>query len=212
MPRSLIDLGAQPWQFGQAPRQPFSARPVDDRAVVQEWLPARVPGDIHDDLIAAGRLGAVESPAGAAAAAWVDDCDWWYRTQIAGDQLPGALAMLEADGIDYLSALWLDERLLATHAGMSDRQAVPLPRLGTASHELAVRVWGGGALPRMPNPPLRRLARRLYRLANPTGEYFPDRMATAKAQFSFGWDFAPHLLSAGIWDDIRVVITRHAYI
>ena len=43
-------------------------------------------------------------------------------------------------------------------------------------------------------------------------EYFPDRMATPKAQFSFGWDFAPRLLSTGIWDDIRLVVARGAYI
>ena len=36
-------------------------------------------------------------------------------------------------------------------------------------------------------------------------EYFPDRMATPKAQFSFGWDFSPRLLSAGI-DEVP-----HAY-
>jgi beta-mannosidase len=37
-------------------------------------------------------------------------------------------------------------------------------------------------------------------------------MATTKAQFGFGWDFSPRLLSAGIWDDIRLVRARAAYI
>ena len=47
---------------------------------------------------------------------------------------------------------------------------------------------------------------------SPGIEYFPDRMAIPKAQFNFGWDFAPRLLSAGIWDDIRLISTRGAYI
>ena len=70
----------------------------------------------------------------------------------------------------------------------------------------------GGALPKLPNPPWRRAFRWLLGKVSPGTEYFPDRMATPKAQFSFGWDFAPRLLSTGIWDDIRLVVTRGAYI
>ena len=66
--------------------------------------------------------------------------------------------------------------------------------------------------PKLPNPPWRRVARWLVSKISPGTEYFPDRMATPKAQFSFGWDFAPRLLSTGIWDDIRLVVTRGAYI
>ena len=58
----------------------------------------------------------------------------------------------------------------------------------------------------------RRAIRWLLGKVSPGTEYFPDRMATPKAQFSFGWDFAPRLLSTGIWDDIRLVVTRGAYI
>ena len=82
----------------------------------------------------------------------------------------------------------------------------------SGAHELAIRVWGQGALPKVPNPPWRRAFRWLLGKVSPGTEYFPDRMATPKAQFSFGWDFAPRLLSTGIWDDIRLVVTRGAYI
>jgi beta-mannosidase len=43
-------------------------------------------------------------------------------------------------------------------------------------------------------------------------EYFPDRLNVTKAQFGFGWDFAPRVLTCGIWDDIRLVLVRGAYI
>ena len=133
--------------------------------------------------------------------------------------LPGVLAedeiaVLEAEGIDFYSAIWLDGQRLATHAGMFSRQSIVLSPLLNApgEHCLAIRVWGGGALPRLPNPSWRRAARWLVGKVSPGTEYFPDRMATPKAQFSFGWDFAPRLLSTGIWDDIRLVVTRGAYI
>ena len=90
-------------------------------------------------------------------------------------------------------------------------------RLGSNAPGAATRSWRsasgvGGALPKLPNPPWRRAIRWLVGKVSPGTEYFPDRMATPKAQFSFGWDFAPRLLSTGIWDDIRLVITRGAYI
>ena len=205
-----------PGRFGRAERQPFGLQPVDDRTSVTEWLPARVPGDVRADLIAAGRIPPVETPEGIAAGAWVDDYDWWYRAELPGDLTPDEVAILEADGIDYYSAIWLDDQRLATHAGMFSRQSIILsPRInapGVAARELAIRVWGGGALPKLPNPPWRRAIRRLVGKVSPGTEYFPDRMATPKAQFSFGWDFAPRLLSTGIWDDIRLVVARGAYI
>jgi beta-mannosidase len=216
MSRSILDLSTQQWQLGQAPRQPFHAAPVDDRACVREWLPAAVPGDVRADLIAAGRIPPVETPEGIAAGAWVDDCDWWYRVELpdVGRFAQSPYIVLEADGIDYYSAIWLDERLLATHAGMFARQTVALPpQLREAGrHELAIRVWGGGALPALPNPPGRRALRGLFKKLSPGFEYFPDRMATPKAQFSFGWDFSPRLLSTGIWDDLRLVSARGVYI
>ena len=66
MSRRTLDLSTLPWQFGRVERQPFSAQPVDDRASVAEWLPARVPGDVRADLIAAGRIPPVETPEGIA--------------------------------------------------------------------------------------------------------------------------------------------------
>lgn len=214
MSRNVLALGALSWQMGAAPRQPFGPRPADDRAAVAQWLPARVPGDVRADLIAAGRIPPVDTPEGIAAGAWVDDCDWWYRVRLPGSISAGEIAILEADGIDYYSATWLDDRLLVTHAGMFSRQAFCLsPELNASGpHELAIRVWGGSALPRQPSPPWRKAARWLIDKMAPGTEYFPDRMMTPKAQFSFGWDFAPRLLSTGIWDDIRLVTCRGAYI
>lgn len=250
MTRRVLDLSTLSWQFGCVERQPFSAQPTDDRAAVAEWLPARVPGDVRADLIAAGRIPSLDTPEGIAAGAWVDQRDWWYRTTLPVTLADDELAVLEADGIDFYSAIWLDGQLLGTHAGMFSRQTVVLaPALKTRTpglapnrsqlrsklrhpsssamvsgaacttaphlpgpHELAIRIWGAGALPRQPNPPWRRAARWLLGRVSPGVEYFPDRLLTPKAQFSFGWDFAPRVLSTGIWDEMRLVVTRGAYI
>ena len=127
-----------------------------------------------------------------------------------GDLAPDEIAILEADGIDYYSAIWLAGQRLATHAGISRRQSIvlsPTDGCDRRRMKLAIHVWGGGALPKVPNPPWRQAFRWLVSKVSPGTEYFPDRMATPKAQFSFGWDFAPRLFSTGIWDDIRLVVT-----
>jgi beta-mannosidase len=217
MSRRILDLSTLQWRLGQAPPQPYHAAPADDRSAVREWLLATVPGDIRADLVAAGRIPPVETPEGIADGAWVDDRDWWYRAELPNvgqfAVLP-SIIVLEAEGIDYTSAIWLDARLLATHAGMFARQTLILPPAFTAAgpHELAIRIWGGSSLPALPNPPARRALRWLFKKLSPGFEYFPNRMAAPKAQFSFGWDFSPRLLSAGIWDGLRLVAARDAYI
>ncbi len=214
MSRQVLDLSNLEWRFGPAPRQPTGTTPADDRDAVREWLPAKVPGDVRADLVAAGRIPPVDTPEGIAAGGWADACDWWYRAEVPGGWAAGERVVLEADGIDYYSAVWLDDRLLATHAGMFARQTVILPQSlrRPGPHALAIRIWGGGALPVLPNPLYRRAVRWLLTRLGASTEYFPDRMATPKAQFSFGWDFSPRLLTAGIWDEGRLVVGRGAYI
>jgi beta-mannosidase len=218
MARNVIDLSMLPWQMGQAARQPFSGAPIDDRAAVTRWLPARVPGDVRADLIAAGAIPPVETPEGIAAGAWVDDADWWYRVALPSGLTGDQKAFLEADGIDFYSAIFLSGELLAAHAGMSGRQVSLLsPALDAGGEqELAVRLWGGRIFAEQ-QPTWRRqrdhMAGRLAAVGVPLGiDLSAERMATTKAQFGFGWDFAPRLLSLGIWDDMRVVIARGAYI
>lgn len=200
--------------MGPAPRQPYTAHPADDRRAVRAWHPARVPGAVRADLAAAGLVPPVDTPEGIAAGDWVDAVNWWYEVELPGDRRSDEQVILEANGIDDRCAVWLDDRLLATHAGMFARQAVVLsPWVNAAGpHTLAIRMWGAGALPRLPNPPWRRLIRRALKLAGTNTEYFPDRMAAPHAPFSFGWDFAPRVFGTGIWDDIRLVTCRGAYI
>ena len=214
MPRRVLDLSTLAWQFGRAPRQPWGNAPIDDRSQVAEWLPATVPGDVRADLIAAGRIPAVETPEGIVAGDWVDDWDWWYRVELKGGALPAEAVVLEADGIDFYSAIWLDGRPLATHAGMFARQSVMLsPHINLPGpHELAIRLCGGGVFDLLPMPPRQRAMRRATQIVHVETDLVSERLATPKAQFSFGWDFAPRLLSTGIWDDVRLITARGVYI
>ena len=104
-----------PGQWARLARQPFGRAVKDDRSAVASWLPARIPGDVRADLLAAGRISALDTPEGIAESEWVDDSDWWYRTEIDAAET-GFSSVVEADGIDYLSSVW---------AGWSDVGAPP---------------------------------------------------------------------------------------
>ncbi len=213
MTRIVLDLNHINWRFGSAQQQIFASTVQDDRAAVTEWRSATVPGDTRADLIVAGKLPASTDLIPLRESAWVDDCDWWYVASL--EQIPAGLtAVVEADGIDYLSSVWLDHDCLAVHEGMFGRQTVVLPpRINEPGpHELGVRIWGSGALRKGKDGLLRRGVRGFLARTGLGAEYFPDRLNVTKAQFGFGWDFAPRVLTCGIWDDVRLVLARGAYI
>ncbi|MHB1416922.1 MAG: glycoside hydrolase family 2 protein, partial [Chloroflexota bacterium] len=190
-----LSLNGSAWRLGAVDRAPLETYDFD---LVSEWLPATVPGDVRVDLQAAGLIpDPLEQPA---ASEWVDRRDWWYARELPGGLQPGQRAFVLLDGVDYLSCAYLDGDLLGTNAGMFGRLAYEVtPYLGQIG-VLAIRLAGGGALPRLHlgrrQRALRWLARRLA-----WGELYPDRLATLKCQMSYGWDFAPALLTTGLWDD-----------
>jgi hypothetical protein len=112
MARHTLDLSTLAWRMGPAPRQPYSARPADDRRAVRAWHGAAVPGAVRADLADAGLVPPVDTPEGIAAGDWVDAVDWWYTVQLPGDRPSDEQVVLEADGIDDRCAVWLDDRLL----------------------------------------------------------------------------------------------------
>lgn len=208
MARRVIDLNGDAWQFGSVPQQPF--RDTNDAHAVEEWLPARVPGDARLDLLRAGKIPDPFWGENNESSQWVDGRDWWYRRQLDLPREPGDRAFLIFEGIDYQSAVFADERLLGRHAGMFSRQLYELPgsRAG-----IAVRIWGSDALPKMRPSFAQKLWGHLLRpLFTPPNSPFPDRYATLKCQMQFGWDFAPRLRTCGIWDDAYVVVVRSVLI
>lgn len=226
--RQTSDLGGTTWQFGLVPRCPFDVPNVDDRTEVTEWLPATVPGNVRTDLLALGRIPDPFFGDGYRASLWVEDRDWWYRRWL--DVLIGAdqRAFLIFDGIDYLSALFVNGQEIGRHEGMFSRQVYEITRALRAdtadealSHgsparrtmEIAVRLWGSGALPRRRLNLLERAWGWLADRMDPTGTgAFPNRMASVKCQMSFGWDFAPPIRTMGIWDDVWLVVTGRVFI
>jgi beta-mannosidase len=212
-PSALLLSGAT-WQCGAAPRRAYPLAPQAlkrDGDAVSEWLPATVPGEPRLTLQALGRIPDPYVADQLAASRWVEACDWWYRRSLAADLPPGRRAFLVFAGLDYLNAVTFNGTLLGQQPGMHAPRRYEVTALWRAENVVAVRLWGGTARPRYRRCLTQRLARFAARhlLAM---DLFPDRLATLACQMSYGWDFAPRLLTSGIWDDVWLETTGAAQI
>lgn len=180
------------------------ARP-DDSA---RWLPAVVPGGVHESLLAAGVIEHPYYGCNEHDLAWVDDATWWYRTRFTAE--PG---LLRFDGLDTVADVELDGAVVGTARNQHRSHTFPL---GTAGeHELLLRF----------PPPLDDLLdedelaeqaetvharqRRVRPHDPPTPQDEVElrlrRVQLRKATFSWGWDFAPRVTSRGISGPVSVL-------
>jgi len=184
-----------------------------------DWLPATVPGGVHEALLAAGRIPDPYFDRNEDAVRWVEERDWWFRTRIpATPSAPGGRTLLVCHGLDTVADLWLDGQPL----GHSENMFRP------ATFDLTGRLDSGAELLICFRPPLAGLAppaaaaNLLQRLGDALSALAPEEPADGegaglmsptlplatlrrKATFSWGWDFGPRLPSIGPWRPIEIV-------
>ncbi len=183
------------WQV----RRRDPARPLaDDVAAADGWLPASAPGTVHQDLLAAGAIPDPFVALNEREVQWVGEADWLYRSTF---DLPPELAAaprldLCFDGLDTFATVWLNgEQVLA-----SDNMFVPR-RLAVAGQLRA----GGNQLCILFESALRRGRERETAAEKlPLWNGDSSRLYVRKAQYHYGWDWGPTLLTAGPWRTIRL--------
>ncbi len=167
-----------------------------------EWLSASVPGSVHTDLVAAGIIPDPFSRRFELGCQWIDDERWIYKKSFAFEP-DGALPrrVLRFDGLDTVASVWLDGQKLGEH----DNMFVPFEldvseRLGPGTHELRIEFEPAAAVGR---------GRRARYLASEglreNVVRFDAQAFVRKAQYTFGWDWGPRLVSAGIWQPVTLI-------
>lgn len=189
-------LLASNWQFKQ--RDP--AHPLADDFVTSEgWLPAYVPGTVQQDLLAAGRIQDPFIGLNEEGVQWIGERDWLYRCTF---ELPADFDETEAitlcfDGLDTIATVWLnDAQILA-----SDNMFIP--------HRVQVGSLlrpGSNSLYILFESVLRIGKEReaQYSMCTAWGTGDASRLYVRKAQYQYGWDWGPTLLTAGPWRSIRL--------
>jgi beta-mannosidase len=211
---------------------PTGSEPADLGADTDgvDWIPAVVPGGVHESLLAAGRIEHPYVDRNEDAIRWIEERDWWYRAEFDG---PGPLAVDERlrlvfHGLDTVADVWLNGSHLGRHENMFRPADFDVTDALVEHNVVLVRFRP--PLQGVTAPPAAvALNERIATLfatapgddADPedAGGGLPGELPRAtlrrKAAFSWGWDFGPRVPSIGIWRPVdlvresRAVITGH---
>jgi len=183
------------WQLKQRdPTRDLS----DDSGAAEGWIPAVVPGTVHQDLIAAGLLPDPFDGLNERAAQWVGEVDWLYRCdfEVPPGEAAGETAVLCFDGLDTFATVWLNGAEVLSGDNMFVPRRVEVTRLLRSGCNQLVLLFESA---------LRRgRAREAEGGALPLWNGDSSRLYVRKAQYHYGWDWGPALLTAGPWRAVRL--------
>ncbi len=165
----------------------------------QDWLPGQVPGGVHTDLMAAGRIPDPFFGDNELKVQWVAEQEWEYQTAF---ELPVEAPALErlflvADGLDTLADVYLNGQLLGKADNMFLQYRWDIKSLvRVGSNELRILFHSA---------PLFGLKRNEEKpLWTPDPASLTGGQFVRKAPCHFGWDWGPKLPPVGIWRDLRL--------
>jgi len=172
------------WQF---------SRSDDD-----EWLPATVPGCVHTDLLAAGKIPDPFFRDNERSLQWIGDANWIYRRtfDVPVEILQRDRVLLRCDGLDTLATV----KINGVEIGRTDNMFRTWEfdvRSVLKPGENQIEIVFASPLAYMRE---RQAARVLCEWAGPHEPR--GRAWVRKEPCNFGWDWAPVLITCGIWRDI----------
>ena len=164
---------------------------------IEKILKARVPGDVHMALIEGKVIPEPLYNMNAKKSLKVQEKEWWYKKEF---EAPYGFAKnkseLVFEGLDTTAKIYLNGRL----AGETNNCLVP--------HTLDVT----GLLNPGKNTLIVKLDSGIFAVKNKELEKYGAggrntgcRIWTRKPQYTFGWDWAPKMLTCGIWRPVSVL-------
>ena len=181
------------WQFRQV-GTPQPGQPLQ----FPDWSPAQVPGGVHTDLLALGRIEDPFVADNEKRVSWVAESDWEYRRTFAVEAalLDEEQVFLVCDGLDTLATLTLNGQRLAGTDNMFRQYRWEVKSLLRGGDNELIIAFGS---------PVRFCTEmEAIRPLNGVTAAIPGGPHLRKAPCQFGWDWGPMLPPIGIWKDIRL--------
>lgn len=162
-----------------------------------EWIPARVPGEVHWDLLRAGKIPDPFFDLNHVHMRQLEEHEFWYRRRFrVPPQLAGERVELAFDGLDCFATVWLNGMLV----GQSANALVPQVFDATAAvqpgaeNEIIVRLAS----------PIRAVEGKDIDGCAAAFDT-TERLWARKSDQCYGWDIALRLVTVGIWRSVRLV-------
>ncbi|HLO30100.1 MAG TPA: glycoside hydrolase family 2 protein [Anaerolineales bacterium] len=162
-----------------------------------EWLPAIVPGGVHTDLLALGKIPDPFVADNELKVMWVAENDWEYRHSFTVDAnlLAEENVSLICDGLDTIADVYLNGIYLGHAENMFRRWEWKVGTLlQEGSNELRI-IFGS---------PIRFITAKQAQFPLQGGGDIPGGPHLRKAPCHWGWDWGPKLPPIGIWKDVRL--------
>lgn len=176
--QSLIPLH-QNWQFRQIGKE--------------DWYSATVPGSVHTDLLS-NKL--IEDPffgENEPSTKWIENEDWEYKTAFTADDklLKNEHIEIVFEGLDTYTSIYLNGKPLLRTDNMFHEWVIDCKKvLKKGENELLLQFFSAVKNAQNKSKKLN------YKLP---GE---EKAFVRKAAFQFGWDFAPRLITSGIFKPV----------
>lgn len=201
------------WQVLEEPLDSQSDRASVVSTTDEGWMPAPVPGDVRQALLADGYIDEPLDGIFSFDQHWIEDRSWWFRKVFSlAPELHHARAIeLEMHGLDCHASIFLNGRHLGDHPSafrpfvaevkneLLDECNVLLVRLTTGAERIRMDLpdeLGGIVVTEAMRGDMHRGDRR--------------RVYLRKPQFSWGWDWSPRTATVGITGDVTLRSIREA--
>ncbi len=157
-------------------------------------FPASVPGCVHTDLLACGKIEDFYYRDESKKVQWIERCDVVYTREFDVPELFPS-AFLEFDGLDTYCDVLLNGQTVGEAHNMFVPHAFPVDgvlKRGTNCLEVRFRspvreVEGKPSLP---------------------GAFTTERLHTRRIQCTYGWDWVDRFVTMGVFRDVRLVFRR----
>jgi beta-mannosidase len=185
----------------------FHAVSKTERADLQDWHPAQVPGVVQTDLLKDGLIPDPFYQDNDTRLQWIGLTDWEYRTTFQVDAATLAHDHVDFvfEGLDTYADVYVNEQAVLHADNMFRRWRIPVKNLLKPGPNI-LRVVFRSPIESM-IPKVKALPYILPSVTtNNTGN--EENVATApytrKAGYQYGWDWGPRYVTEGIWQPIRV--------
>ncbi|WP_430973127.1 beta-mannosidase [Sunxiuqinia rutila] len=175
-----------------------------------EWLPATVPGSVHTDLLANGKIEDPFYRLNERDVQWIDKLDWDYKTSFTVDKtlLRKDRIALDFKGLDTYAQVFVNgQQVIATDNMFREYLVDIKPYLEEGENTLLItflspikegikKYDANGFVIMVSDNDLAEI-----------GEVEGGKKVSAyvrKAPYHFGWDWGPRLVPSGIWRPIHL--------
>lgn len=187
------------WEFKAI--DAYQALPRDKRGAVK-WMKAEVPGTVHTDLMRRYLIKDPFSRMNEADVQWVESMKWAYRKRfiVPENFMSEEQIDLDARGLDTYALILVNGKKVAETSNMFIGHRFPVKEfLNVGTNEIEIIF----------DSPARRAAMLEEEHGPLAAAHDATRLYVRKAQYAFGWDWGPRLVTSGIWRSIRLQAYSH---